>query len=209
MATPTIGRGQRGARFLVAGLASTLMIAWLGGCAPAPAPAPTPLPTGAPTATATGAATPTTEPTSSQPLSPVDLSAEGIGTVLIGTPDALPILETLLGPPDSTDGSLADCGAPSITFAKWGSLWVSLEDGALFGWQLNGTQRPAAVALPYGIDIGAPYSEVAALPGAGNPEHLDNYQVYEVTIDGVTWWFGGIEADSPVTMIGHGILGCG
>lgn len=195
-----------------------LLVAALAGCGSGGTSA------GPPSTSAPSASTPSTSPAalpapsptrSVEPTTPaptpavVELSGHGVGSVPDGTPGALPALEALLGPADSTDGSLADCGAPGITFATWGKLWVSLDGGALFGWQLNGADRPAVVALPFAVDLGAPYSTVAALPGAGEPQYLENYQVYDVTADGVTWWFDDIQPDSPVVMIGHGILGCG
>ncbi|NTW42289.1 MAG: hypothetical protein HGA44_20845, partial [Cellulomonadaceae bacterium] len=159
------------------------------------------------TPTATAEPTPTPEPETTAPQ--VLLSGTAVGDVVEGTADALPLLEGAFGPADSTDQGLGECGPPSITFAKWGDLWVSLDDGALFGWQLRGPAMPTVATLPQGVPFASTYAAIAALPGVGAPGYLDNYQVHTLTVDGVTWWFDTDAADSPTVMVGNKILGCG
>lgn len=167
-----------------------------------PAPVPTPSPTPGPEADGGDEKPAATS---------VAFTGSGVGDVLDGTPDALAPLEELLGPADRFEDSwFADCGAPWIAAAWWGPMLVTFNEGALFGWQVDGRGTlPANVALPHDIHVGDPFSQVTALPGAAAPEFFDNYQVFTVSLDGVQWWADDDEPQSPVTVIGHSIVGCG
>lgn len=166
-------------------------------------PAPTPTPTPTPTADDD----PEVEPTSA----PVAFTGSGIGSVADGTPAALAPVEALLGPADRfEEAPFADCGAPWISGAWWGPVLVTFNDGELYGWQVDPEGPvPATVALPHDIQVGDPFSQVTALPGVAAPEFFDNYQVFVVSLDGVQWWADDDAPESPVTLIGHSIVGCG
>lgn len=213
-------------------LTSLVALGLLGGaltaCAGPEAERPNPSATTEATGAADGAAEPTPtapapEPTPAPstedddgdvveepPAAPVALTGDGVGDIPDGTPDALAAVEALLGQADRVDEAwLADCGAPWITAAWWGDVAITFNDGALYGWQTTAAPTPANVALPHGVQVGDSWSEVTALEGVSAPEFLDNFQVFTAELDGVQWWADADAPDSPVTAVGHGILGCG
>ncbi|MCU1432415.1 MAG: hypothetical protein JWP95_1520 [Actinotalea sp.] len=216
----TVARTVSTTRTTVA--AALLLVVALAGCGGSPAePGMSPAPEDTPVATAEEPVE-TAEPAETETEAPADpeeepaaaavqLSGTGIGDVVDGTPDALPAVEALLGPADGTDDSpLADCGAPQISSAQWGSLTVWFSEGALYGWQTNSAEGfPESAAWPDDLPLGTPMSEVLAAPGAGPVDYLENYQQYEVTAEGVTWWFDGEDPTSLAVLVGHNVLGCG
>jgi hypothetical protein len=211
-------------RALTMGAAASLLLA-LAACSPGGTddpvltptisqPEETPAASDEPTETSEPApptVTVTAEPSEPPADAGVQLSGTGIGDVADGTPDSLPKLEALLGPADEViESALAECGAPQIDSARWGSLWVSLDTGALFGWQVNSMEGlPDEVVMPDDLPLGTPMAEISALPGAGEVGFMDNYGVYTVDVDGVTWWFDDDSSTSLANLVGHNILGCG
>ena len=134
-----------------------------------------------PTAEPTPTATATTEP--------ILLTGAGIGSVPLDTPGAQAALETLFGaPPTSTSPGNDDCGGPGdLLYLTWGDLRVWLSGGSLYGWGIRGNALPEGTQVATGIEIGAPYSEVAALPGAV-PEYMDNFGRIVTNVDGIGYW---------------------
>lgn len=197
-------------------LAAVAVLALAGCAGPESAdPEPTSPESSSPTATPTEPEpTPSPAPDDSgdeEPATAVPFTGTGVGDVLDGTPDALAPVEALLGPADTFEESpFADCGAPWISAASWGPVSVTFNEGALFGWQVDGQGPvPETIALPHDIQVGDAFSAVTALPGAAAPEFIDNYQVYMVALDDVQWWADDDAPESPVTVIGHSIVGCG
>ena len=107
----------------------------------------------------------------------------------LDTPGAQAALETLFGaPPTSTSPGNADCGGPGdLLYLTWGALRVWLSGGSLYGWGIRGNALPEGTQVATGIEIGAPYSEVAALPGAV-PEYMDNFGRIVTNVDGIGYW---------------------
>jgi hypothetical protein len=147
----------------------------------------------------------------------VELSASGVGDVAWDAPDALPAIEELLGPADAVEDFPAECGLADAETARWGPVTVGLQDGALLSWQVDETAAvPDGVSLPADVTPGDTLADVAALPGAVPPVHLENYQVFQTEVAdpeasaSLFYWTDGDTPDSPVTLvIGRSILGCG
>lgn len=206
-------------RLVTLGALTYVLLGVLAGCTGADQDEPGPTPSPEPTTTSTptppvSTPTPTAEdddPGEESTAAPVAFTGSGVGSVLDGTPDALAPVEELLGPADQFEAApFADCGAPWISAATWGPVMVTFNEGALFGWQVDGADPvPATIALPHDIHPDDPFSQVTALPGAPAPEFFDNYQVFMVSLDGVQWWADDDAPESPVTVVGHNIVGCG
>lgn len=208
-------------RLVTLGALTCVLIGVLTGCTgadqaePGPTPSPEPTTTSTPTGSSTPTPTSTAEddddPGEEPTAAPVAFTGSGVGSVLDGTPDALAPVEELLGPASQIEEApFADCGAPWISTATWGPVMVTFNEGALFGWQVDGADPvPATIALPHDIHPDDPFSQVTALPGAPAPEFFDNYQVFMVSLDGVQWWADDDAPESPVTVVGHNIVGCG
>lgn len=156
-----------------------------------PAAEPTPTVTTEPSATPTPEPTPTTEPTpTAEPEEPTQilLTGTGIGNIALDTPDAQAALEALFGPATRQEPGNTECGGPAdMTYLWWGDLKVSLAAGALYGWGVRGNALPADVAVVHGVAIGAPFAEVAALPGAA-PAYQEAFGRVTADVDGIGYW---------------------
>jgi hypothetical protein len=144
-----------------------------------PSASPTPEPT------PTSESTPTTEP---EEPTPILLTGTGVGDIGLDTPDAQAALEALFGPASRQEPGTTECGGPeNMTYLWWGDLKVSLADGALYGWGVRGNTLPADVAVVHGVAIGAPFAEVAALPGAA-PAYQEAFGRVVADVDGIGYW---------------------
>ena len=169
----------------------------------------------------TGAAscTPEPTPTVTGPAEPtgIILSATAIGDVAIGTPGALPALLELLGAADDDGSGIErpgndDCGGPgNLSYVWWGQLHVIFTGGALFGWDLQGTDVPAGVITQHGVMPGAPYTDVVAIPGAPAPQFQDNFQNLLTYIDDIGYWSteGSDPAATTLDMVAVNPITCG
>lgn len=151
----------------------------------------TPTATPEPSATPTPELSPTTEPTPTtepEEPTPIQLTGAGIGDIALDTPDAQAALEALFGPATRQEPGNDACGGPGdMTYLWWGDLKVSLTAGALYGWGVRGNALPADVAVVHGVAIGAPFAEVAALPGAA-PAYQEAYGRVVAEVDGIGYW---------------------
>jgi hypothetical protein len=156
-----------------------------------PAAEVTPTATTEPSATPTPEPSPTTEPTPTtepEEPTPILLTGSGIGDIALDTPGAQAALEALFGPATRQEPGSDECGGPGdMTYHWWGDLKVSLTAGALYGWDVRGNALPADVAVVHGVAIGAPYAQVAALPGAA-PEYQEAFGRVVADVDGIGYW---------------------
>jgi len=202
---------------LVALLAvAAMVLTGAASCTPEPAPTPTV------TVTVVATAEPTVEPTAEETAAPevpagIILTATAIGDVAIGTPGALPALLKLLGPADDDGSGIErpgndDCGGPgNLTYVWWGQLHVIFTSGALFGWDLRGTDVPTGVITQHGVMPGAPYTDVVAIPGAPAPQFQDNFQNLLTYIDDIGYWSteGSDPAATTLNMVAVSPITCG
>lgn len=152
-----------------------------GGTPTATPPVSTPSPEPSPTTEPT----PTTEP---EEPAPILLTGAAVGDIALDTPAAQAALEALLGPATRHEPGSDECGGPGdLTYLWWGDLKVSLTGGALYGWDVRGNALPADVAVVHGVAIGAPYAQVAALPGA-SPKYQEAYGRVVTEVDGIGYW---------------------
>jgi len=202
---------------LVALLAvAAMVLTGAASCTPEPAPTPTV------TVTVVATAEPTVEETAEETAAPevpagIILTATAIGDVAIGTPGALPALLKLLGPADDDGSGIErpgndDCGGPgNLTYVWWGQLHVIFTSGALFGWDLRGTDVPTGVITQHGVMPGAPYTDVVAIPGAPAPQFQDNFQNLLTYIDDIGYWSteGSDPAATTLNMVAVNPITCG
>jgi hypothetical protein len=140
----------------------------------------------------------------------IDLNAHGVGTVEFGTSDALPQLTALLGARDiGRDQTWEECGMPFIRSLQWGGLRVDLNDGALWGWSVDGTDLPIGVTVPYGVGPGQPLAKILAYPEASKPEPsiLDPTNSY-TQLAGVWWVAEGYDPSSVILVVGKNFAVC-
>lgn len=196
-----------------AGVAAALVLAGALTACTAADPRPEATATAQPTpATSLPVPEPTSTPTpvvSDEPAAAVELTADRVGGLVVGEPVEVAQLEALLGPADRVSAALADCGAPHLDYVDFGDLAVIVENetGTLYGWTAQGPDVDERAAFPHGFGIGTPYADVVALPGA-QVEHVDPYQVDQVTAEGISWWFASTDPASPATVVGSRIHGC-
>lgn len=142
-------------------------------------------------------------------LRPVVLTGDSVADVPVGAPEPALRLTELLGEPDVRHGAdwYESCGSGFNSSVGWGDLTVSMDDGALLGWNVRGRDVPKNVELPFGLDVGDPLSSVVEATGA-QPEYWDWFGRYVTERNGVHWWTDSDDPAAPVTGIAADFIWC-